>query len=66
LYALTNPSLKLGGILFIGYIVALVFHSVFYLMELQPHRTIAFVAGAARHAPHTDRNRRRAGLKCRC
>jgi glutathione S-transferase len=42
LYALTNPSLTAARIYFIGYTVARVLHSVFYLMEMQPHRTIAF------------------------
>lgn len=42
LYALTNPSPTAARIYFIGYAVARVLHSVFYLRQLQPWRTLAF------------------------
>lgn len=42
IYALTGPSLLAAGIYFIGFTAARVLHSVFYIMEMQPHRTIAF------------------------
>jgi glutathione S-transferase len=41
-YALTDPSPLGARVYFIGYTVARVLHSVFYLMELQPYRTIVF------------------------
>ncbi len=43
LYAFTNPTLVAASIFYIGYMVARILHSVFYLTSLQPHRTIAFV-----------------------
>ncbi|MFQ5666822.1 MAG: MAPEG family protein [Candidatus Binatia bacterium] len=45
-YALTAPSPTLARIYFIGYAAARVLHTVFYLMELQPYRTIAFGVAA--------------------
>jgi uncharacterized MAPEG superfamily protein len=45
LYALTNPSMTAASIFFIGFGMARVLHSVFYLAEMQPHRTIAFGVG---------------------
>ena len=42
LYALTNPSPTAARIYFIGYTAARVLHSVFYLRQLQPWRTLAF------------------------
>jgi uncharacterized MAPEG superfamily protein len=44
-YALTGPSLLAARIYFIGFLLARVLHSVFYLQSRQPHRTIAFGAG---------------------
>jgi uncharacterized MAPEG superfamily protein len=46
-YALTGRSLLTAQIYFIGFLVARVLHSVFYIAGLQPHRTIAFTLGAA-------------------
>lgn len=42
LYALSNPSLTAARIYFVGYAVARVLHSVFYIRSMQPHRTAAF------------------------
>lgn len=42
LYALSNPSLAAAEVYFIGYTIARVLHSVFYIRSMQPHRTIAF------------------------
>lgn len=47
LYALTGPSPIAARIYFIGFLVARVLHSVFYIAGMQPHRTIAFTLGAA-------------------
>lgn len=47
LYALTDPSMFTARLYFIGFLIARVFHSVFYIAGLQPHRTIAFTLGAA-------------------
>jgi glutathione S-transferase len=46
LYLLTRPSLGAARVYFIGFLVARVLHSVFYIASLQPHRTIAFAVGA--------------------
>ena len=45
LYALTTPSLLGARVYFIGFLIARVLHSVFYIRALQPHRTIAFTVG---------------------
>ena len=45
LYLLTRPSLGAARVYFIGFLVARVLHSVFYVASLQPHRTIAFAVG---------------------
>ena len=45
LYALTNPSPLAAQIYFIGYTAARVLHSIFYLRQLQPWRTVAFGVG---------------------
>ena len=45
-FALTRPPWLAGEILFIGFAVARVLHSVFYIRAMQPHRTIAFTAGS--------------------
>jgi glutathione S-transferase len=45
-YALTHPSMLAAQIYFIGFAVARILHSIFYIRALQPHRTIAFGAGA--------------------
>ncbi len=42
LYALTNPSITAARIFFIGFTAARVLHSVCYLWQLQPWRTLAF------------------------
>jgi prostaglandin-E synthase 1 len=47
LFALTGPSLLAARVYFIGFLVARVLHSIFYIREMQPHRTIAFTLGAA-------------------
>ena len=44
-YLLTHPSLGTARIYAIGYLVARLLHSVFYIRSMQPHRTIAFTAG---------------------
>lgn len=43
LYALTNPSPTAARVAFIGYTGARVLHSIFYIMQLQPYRTLVFV-----------------------
>jgi glutathione S-transferase len=45
-YALTNPSLLMARIYFVGFALARILHSVFYIRSVQPHRTIAFAVGA--------------------
>ena len=45
-FALTRPPWLAAEILFIGFAVARVLHSVFYIRAMQPHRTIAFTAGS--------------------
>jgi len=45
-YLLTRPSWNAAAIYLIGYLIARVAHSVFYIRSLQPHRTIAFTLGA--------------------
>ena len=45
-FALTRPPLLAAEILFIGFAVARILHSVFYIRAMQPHRTIAFAAGS--------------------
>jgi len=42
LYALSHPSMTMARIFFIGYLLARVLHSVFYIRSMQPHRTAAF------------------------
>jgi len=42
LYTFTNPALLPADIYIIGYTVARVLHSIFYIGGWQPHRTIAF------------------------
>lgn len=42
LYTFTNPTVVAASIYFIGYTVARILHSIFYLGAMQPHRTIAF------------------------
>jgi len=46
LYALTRPTPLAAQIYFIGFLVARVLHSVFYIRGMQPHRTIAFSVGS--------------------
>ena len=45
-YALSHPPLWAAQIYYIGFLVARVLHSVFYIRGLQPHRTAAFGLGA--------------------
>jgi len=45
-YLLTRPSWNAAAIYLIGYLIARVAHSVFYIRSMQPHRTIAFTLGA--------------------
>jgi glutathione S-transferase len=47
LYALSNPSLGMARLYFIGFTVARILHSVFYLLQLQPWRTIVWSIGHA-------------------
>ncbi len=42
LYAFSNPSMVAASIYFIGYTVARILHSIFYLGAMQPYRTVAF------------------------
>lgn len=44
-YALTQPPVATAWILFGGYLIARVLHTVFYLAALQPWRSLAFAAG---------------------
>jgi len=44
-YLLTGPSWNAAAIYLIGYLIARVAHSVFYIRSMQPHRTIAFTLG---------------------
>ena len=44
-YLLTHPSWNAAAIYLIGYLIARVAHSVFYIRSMQPHRTIAFTLG---------------------
>src|SRR5437868_2809126 len=44
-YLLTRPSWNAAAIYLIGYLVARVAHSVFYIRSMQPDRTIAFTLG---------------------
>lgn len=44
-YALGDPSMLAARIYFVGFLVARVLHSVFYIAGRQPHRTIAFGVG---------------------
>ena len=46
LYTFTGPSVTLARVLFGGFVVTRLFHSVFYLGAKQPLRTIAFALGA--------------------
>src|SRR5712691_6542763 len=44
-YALTGPPMIMARIYFIGFLVARVLHSVFYVRSMQPWRTVAFTVG---------------------
>jgi glutathione S-transferase len=44
-YAFTHPSLFMARIYFVGFGTARVLHSIFYIFQKQPHRTIAFTIG---------------------
>ena len=45
-FALTRPPLLAAEIFFVGFALARILHSVFYIRAMQPHRTIAFAAGS--------------------
>jgi len=45
-YLLTGPSWNAAAIYLIGYLIARIAHSVFYIRSMQPYRTIAFTLGA--------------------
>jgi glutathione S-transferase len=45
IYALSGPSLLVARLLFGGFALARIAHSVFYVRGRQPHRSIAFIAG---------------------
>src|SRR5262245_35333988 len=45
-FLMTRPTLLAAQIYGIGYLIARILHSVFYIRGMQPHRTIAFTAGA--------------------
>ncbi len=44
-YALTSPSMLGAQISFIGFTAARVLHSLFYMLQMQPHRSIVFTVG---------------------
>ena len=44
-YSLTGPPMIMARIYFIGFVVARVLHSVFYVRAMQPWRTLAFTVG---------------------
>ncbi|MFQ5513368.1 MAG: MAPEG family protein [Myxococcota bacterium] len=44
-FALSDPSLLAARIGFIGFTLARVLHSVFYVRGMQPHRTLAYTVG---------------------
>jgi len=46
LYALTNPGMTMAQILFFGFVGVRVLHTVFYLSNKQPFRTMMFAIGA--------------------
>jgi uncharacterized MAPEG superfamily protein len=46
LYVLARPSLGAARVLLLGFLLARVLHSFFYIRGLQPYRTIAFGAGS--------------------
>ncbi len=46
-YALTQPSIGVARILFVGYLLVRVLHSVFYLAAWQPWRSLVFALGQA-------------------
>lgn len=46
-YALTQPNVAAARVLFVGYLLARILHSVFYLAALQPWRTLVFALGQA-------------------
>jgi len=45
IYALSGPSLGMARFLFAGFAIARIVHTVTYLRGMQPHRSIAFIAG---------------------
>jgi glutathione S-transferase len=45
LYSLSGPTMVGAQVSLIGFTVARVLHSIFYIRALQPHRTIAFAVG---------------------
>jgi hypothetical protein len=45
IYALTDPSLFMARLLFGGYALARIVHSVAYVRGRQPHRSVAFLVG---------------------
>jgi uncharacterized membrane protein YecN with MAPEG domain len=47
LYALTGASDAGAWICFVGFTTARILHTIFYLREAMPHRTIAYAAGYA-------------------
>jgi len=42
LYALSNPSPGMARLCFIGFTVSRILHSIFYLLQLQPWRTLVW------------------------
>jgi uncharacterized MAPEG superfamily protein len=47
IYALTDPSPAGAWLCFVGFTTARILHSVFYLREMMPHRTMAYTVGFA-------------------
>jgi len=46
LYALTNPSALAAQVFFFGFVGVRVLHSIFYVANKQPFRTMSFAIGA--------------------
>jgi uncharacterized MAPEG superfamily protein len=46
LFTRIHPSYLAAEILFVGFALARILHSIFYIRSMQPHRTIAFAVGS--------------------
>jgi uncharacterized MAPEG superfamily protein len=45
-FAVTRPPYVAAEVFFIGFAVARILHSIFYIRSMQPHRTIAFTVAS--------------------